>query len=207
MPAYWLRHLSVMVDKICSIKDLFTLHLWKKQPQVSSYDFSFCKLVYVSYLLIVILFIFIHFNGVEPKQFSWENTARTSDSYFKVDFMFLEAVSSHRGHWVAERVMSAGLYAVIPAAFILEPSFAMDTALCTSLVIHSHWWVAVSICSPLFVVLAFKAGLTNYIHIACSIKYQKSVGYEQIQFLGCVPMQFGFIIKFAHIHHASNFWF
>lgn len=53
-----------------------------------------------------------------------------------------EAVSSHRGHWVAERVMSAGLYAVIPAAFILEPSFAMDTALCTSLVIHSHWGIS-----------------------------------------------------------------
>lgn len=44
----------------------------------------------------------------------------------------------HTKLWVAEKVVSAALLAVIPAAFIL-PSKAMDHALALSLVVHIHW--------------------------------------------------------------------
>lgn len=45
----------------------------------------------------------------------------------------------HATHWVAERAVAIGLFAVIPAAYFAPQSFAMDTALTTSLVLHAHW--------------------------------------------------------------------
>lgn len=51
------------------------------------------------------------------------------------------ATSKHGTHWMAERVVSAALYGILPAAYFMEPSFAMDTALTSTLVVHCHWWV------------------------------------------------------------------
>ena len=51
------------------------------------------------------------------------------------------AEGAHGTHWAVERAVAAGLYAVIPAAYLMEPSFAMDTALSTFLVLHAHWYV------------------------------------------------------------------
>ncbi|EDV94985.1 succinate dehydrogenase [ubiquinone] cytochrome b small subunit, mitochondrial [Drosophila grimshawi] len=50
------------------------------------------------------------------------------------------ASSNHTGLWTIERIVSAGLLAVIPAAFI-APSQIMDALLAVSVVIHTHWGV------------------------------------------------------------------
>ncbi|XP_060650240.1 succinate dehydrogenase [ubiquinone] cytochrome b small subunit, mitochondrial [Drosophila nasuta] len=50
------------------------------------------------------------------------------------------AGSNHTSLWTIERVVSAGLLAVIPAAF-LAPSQVLDALLAISVVIHTHWGV------------------------------------------------------------------
>ncbi|XP_017873710.1 PREDICTED: succinate dehydrogenase [ubiquinone] cytochrome b small subunit, mitochondrial [Drosophila arizonae] len=50
------------------------------------------------------------------------------------------ATGSHTRLWTIERVLSAGLLAIIPAAFI-APSQVMDALLAISVVIHTHWGV------------------------------------------------------------------
>ncbi|XP_017031486.1 succinate dehydrogenase [ubiquinone] cytochrome b small subunit, mitochondrial [Drosophila kikkawai] len=50
------------------------------------------------------------------------------------------AGGSHTLLWTVERVVSAGLLAVIPAAFI-APSQVLDALLAVSVVIHAHWGV------------------------------------------------------------------
>ncbi|XP_023176139.1 succinate dehydrogenase [ubiquinone] cytochrome b small subunit, mitochondrial [Drosophila hydei] len=50
------------------------------------------------------------------------------------------ATSSHTRLWTIERIVSAGLLAVIPAAFI-APSQVLDALLAISVVIHTHWGV------------------------------------------------------------------
>ncbi|XP_017134053.1 succinate dehydrogenase [ubiquinone] cytochrome b small subunit, mitochondrial [Drosophila elegans] len=50
------------------------------------------------------------------------------------------AESSHTLLWTVERVVSAGLLAIIPAAFI-APSQVLDALLAVSVVIHTHWGV------------------------------------------------------------------
>ncbi|KAH8418081.1 hypothetical protein KR222_011565, partial [Zaprionus bogoriensis] len=51
-----------------------------------------------------------------------------------------EATSNHTGLWTIERLVSVGLLAVIPAAFVV-PSQALDALLAISVVIHTHWGV------------------------------------------------------------------
>lgn len=46
--------------------------------------------------------------------------------------------SNHTGLWTIERLVSVGLLAVIPAAF-LAPSQVLDALLAISVVIHTHW--------------------------------------------------------------------
>ena len=46
----------------------------------------------------------------------------------------------HGRLWAVERAVAAGLYAVIPAAYFMPSSFAMDTALSAVLVLHAHWY-------------------------------------------------------------------
>jgi len=48
------------------------------------------------------------------------------------------AASSHTLLWTVERIVSAGLLAVIPAAFI-APSQVLDALMAISVVIHTHW--------------------------------------------------------------------
>lgn len=48
------------------------------------------------------------------------------------------AGGSHTLLWTVERVVSVGLLAVIPAAFI-APSQVLDALLAISVVIHAHW--------------------------------------------------------------------
>ncbi|EDW83262.1 uncharacterized protein Dwil_GK22767 [Drosophila willistoni] len=48
--------------------------------------------------------------------------------------------SSHTALWTLERFVSAGLLAVIPAAF-LAPSQVLDALMAISVVIHTHWGV------------------------------------------------------------------
>ncbi|XP_034487054.1 succinate dehydrogenase [ubiquinone] cytochrome b small subunit, mitochondrial isoform X2 [Drosophila innubila] len=50
------------------------------------------------------------------------------------------AGTNHTSLWTIERVVSAGLLAVIPAAF-LAPSQVLDALLAVSVVIHTHWGV------------------------------------------------------------------
>ncbi|KAH8381830.1 hypothetical protein KR009_000461 [Drosophila setifemur] len=50
------------------------------------------------------------------------------------------AESSHTMLWTVERLVSVGLLAIIPAAF-LAPSQVMDALLAVSVVIHTHWGV------------------------------------------------------------------
>ncbi|XP_030369772.1 succinate dehydrogenase [ubiquinone] cytochrome b small subunit, mitochondrial [Scaptodrosophila lebanonensis] len=50
------------------------------------------------------------------------------------------AESSHTALWTVERIVSAALLGVIPAAFI-APSQALDALLAVSVVIHAHWGV------------------------------------------------------------------
>ncbi|XP_067941962.1 succinate dehydrogenase [ubiquinone] cytochrome b small subunit B, mitochondrial-like [Watersipora subatra] len=54
----------------------------------------------------------------------------------------VSAEGSHGGRWVMERVVAGSLYAVIPAAYLMEPSFAMDTALSSFIILHAHWGMA-----------------------------------------------------------------
>lgn len=49
------------------------------------------------------------------------------------------AGSGHGTHWIVERVAAGALYGVLPMAYFMQPSFAMDTALTSSLVLHAHW--------------------------------------------------------------------
>jgi len=48
--------------------------------------------------------------------------------------------ASHSGLWSAEKAVSGGLLALIPAAFIF-PSPIMDCGLALALVTHVHWGV------------------------------------------------------------------
>lgn len=50
------------------------------------------------------------------------------------------AGSNHAGLWTVERVVSAALLAVIPAA-LLFPSKTLDTLLAISVVMHAHWGI------------------------------------------------------------------
>lgn len=50
----------------------------------------------------------------------------------------MSATGSHSGLWVAERAVSAGLLALLPAALAF-PSQALDTLLAVSVVMHAHW--------------------------------------------------------------------
>ncbi|KAI1303035.1 Succinate dehydrogenase [ubiquinone] cytochrome b small subunit, mitochondrial [Halotydeus destructor] len=50
------------------------------------------------------------------------------------------SAGSHSGLWTAERLLSAGLLAVLPAAFVL-PLPGMDYALALALTTHVHWGV------------------------------------------------------------------
>ncbi|EDW24678.1 GL24273 [Drosophila persimilis] len=50
------------------------------------------------------------------------------------------AESSHTAMWTLERLVSVGLLAIIPAAFI-APSQILDALLAISVVIHAHWGV------------------------------------------------------------------
>lgn len=49
------------------------------------------------------------------------------------------ADTAHGRHWAFERAVAGSLYAVIPAAYIMPPSFGIDTALSAVLVLHAHW--------------------------------------------------------------------
>ena len=44
------------------------------------------------------------------------------------------------GHWRNERYVAISLLPLIPAA-ILYPNVYADMALCTAMVLHSHWYV------------------------------------------------------------------
>lgn len=58
------------------------------------------------------------------------------------DYLYVAVAGSADKHgtlWIAERVVAASLYGVLPAAYIMQPSFAMDTALTSVLVLHAHW--------------------------------------------------------------------
>ncbi|KAI5714110.1 hypothetical protein M8J76_015712 [Diaphorina citri] len=48
--------------------------------------------------------------------------------------------SDHTTLWTIERFLSAGLLAVIPAAYLV-PSVALEYALVVSIVMHSHWGI------------------------------------------------------------------
>uniref|UniRef100_A0A8D8RLM9 Succinate dehydrogenase [ubiquinone] cytochrome b small subunit n=1 Tax=Cacopsylla melanoneura TaxID=428564 RepID=A0A8D8RLM9_9HEMI len=50
------------------------------------------------------------------------------------------AKSDHTTLWTIERFLSAGLLAVIPAAYLV-PSAALEYALVLSIVMHSHWGI------------------------------------------------------------------
>ena len=79
------------------------------------------------------------------------------------------AEGAHGTHWAVERAVAAGLYAVIPAAYVMEPSFAMDTALSTFLVLHAHWYVLMNLLTlyirsdSLFFEVHFKKAVGSYV--------------------------------------------
>lgn len=47
--------------------------------------------------------------------------------------------SPHAKLWIIERGVAISLLGVIPAAYFVPQSFAMDTLLTTALVLHAHW--------------------------------------------------------------------
>nr|WPO06773.1 hypothetical protein [Gryllus firmus]WPO06775.1 hypothetical protein [Gryllus firmus]WPO06777.1 hypothetical protein [Gryllus firmus] len=94
----------------------------------------------------------LHNSKVDPWAASSNTALNLSPTYLnKIDLSQVKAFSvtssklSAAGHdhtklWSAERILSAALLGIAPAAF-LYPSAALDTLLAVTFVMHNHWGI------------------------------------------------------------------